>query len=124
MALNWTILWDIRRRPGKGGWSRAVEANEAEALKRAERFLKLGFVVYEIRDAADRLFMEEAAVSEHFKPASPLPEQEAGAAWLCANWHRRSESANAQPKRRAPDRPIQREKPAAGREPSPHEGAR
>jgi hypothetical protein len=78
--LNWTILWDMHRRPGKDGWSRAVESNEAEALQRAERFLKLGFVVYEIRDATGRLFMDEAAVGQRFKPASPPPEQNATAA--------------------------------------------
>jgi len=73
-------MWDMHRRPGKDGWSRAVESNEAEALQRAERFLKLGFVVHEIRDATDRLFMDEAAIREHFKPAPPPPEQDATAA--------------------------------------------
>jgi hypothetical protein len=65
--VNWTIWWDMHRRPGKEGWSRAVESNEAEALQRAERFLKLGFVVYEIRDPKGLVFMDEAAISKRFK---------------------------------------------------------
>ena len=68
--MNWTIWWDMHRRPGKEGWSRAVESNEAEALQRAERFLKLGFVVYEIRDPKGLVFMDEAAISKRFNASA------------------------------------------------------
>jgi hypothetical protein len=71
--LSWTILWDMHRRPGSEGWSRAVESNEGEALQRAERFLKLGFIVYEIRDPTGLVVHDEAAISRRFKPTS-LPE--------------------------------------------------
>jgi hypothetical protein len=71
--VSWTILWDMHRRPGREGWSRAIESNEGEALQRAGRFLKLGFVVYEIRDTKGLVFMDEAAISKRFKPA-PRPE--------------------------------------------------
>jgi hypothetical protein len=67
--VNWTILWDMHRRPGRDGWSRAVESNEGEALQRAERFLKLGFVVYEIRDPKGLVVHDEAAIRRRFKPA-------------------------------------------------------
>jgi hypothetical protein len=68
--VNWTIWWDMHRRPGKEGWSRAVESNEAEALQRAERFLKLGFVVYEITDPKGLVFMDEAAISKRSKTSA------------------------------------------------------
>jgi len=64
--MNWTIWWDMHRRSGSEGWSRAVESNEEEALLRAERFLKLGFAVYAIKDPKGAVFMDEAQILEHF----------------------------------------------------------
>lgn len=64
--MSWTIWWDIHRRSSGGGWSRAVESNEEDALLRAERFLKLGFVVYAINDPTGAVFMDETQISEHF----------------------------------------------------------
>ena len=72
--MNWTILWDMHRRTGSEGWSRAMESNEGEALQRAERFLKLGFVVYEIRDPKGAVAHDEAAIRRRFKPA-PAPAE-------------------------------------------------
>jgi hypothetical protein len=63
---TWTIWWDMHRRAGSEGWSRAVETSEEEALLRAERFLKLGFVVHAIKDPKGAVFMEEAQITEHF----------------------------------------------------------
>ncbi|HKW55380.1 MAG TPA: hypothetical protein VJO12_16945 [Stellaceae bacterium] len=71
--MSWTILWDMHRHPGKDRWSRAIESNEGEALQRAERFLKLGFVVYEIRDPKGLVVHDEAAIGRRFKPA-PGPQ--------------------------------------------------
>jgi hypothetical protein len=68
--LVWTIWWDMHRRPGKDQWSRATEKTEAEALERAHRFLKLGFVVYQIRDAKGAVFMDEAQITERFGKGS------------------------------------------------------
>ena len=62
----WTIWWDMRRRAGTEGWSRATEPTEDEALLRTERFLKLGFIVYAIRDPRGAIFMDEAQIAEHF----------------------------------------------------------
>jgi hypothetical protein len=62
----WTIWWDTLRRAGTAGWSRAVEPTQHEALERAERFLKLGFVVYAIRDPSGAIFMDEAEITERF----------------------------------------------------------
>jgi hypothetical protein len=79
--MNWTILWDMHRRTGSEGWSRAVESNEGEALQRAERFLKLGFVVYEIRDPKGAVVHDEAAIRRRYKPASgPADSAESPAA--------------------------------------------
>ena len=64
--MDWTIWWDMHRRPGKDQWSRAAEKTEAEALERAHRFLKLGFVVYQIRDAKGAVFMDEAQIAQRF----------------------------------------------------------
>lgn len=64
--MSWTIWWDMHRRSGSEGWSRAVESNEEDALLRAERFLKLGFVVFAIKDPKGEVFMDEAQISEHF----------------------------------------------------------
>ena len=68
----YTIWWDMRRRSGSEGWSRAVESSEDEALQRAERFLKLGFVVYAIKDAKGAVVMDEAQLIERFAPREPL----------------------------------------------------
>jgi hypothetical protein len=68
----YTIWWDMRRRSGSEGWSRAVESSEDEALQRAERFLKLGFVVYAIKDAKGAVVMDEAQLIERFAPREPV----------------------------------------------------
>lgn len=62
----WTILWDMRAHAGTAGWSKAKEPTQDEALQRTERFLKLGFVVYAIRDPRGAIFMDEVQIAEHF----------------------------------------------------------
>ena len=66
----WTIWWDMHRRAGTEGWSRAAESTQAEALQRTERFLRLGFVVYAIRDPRGAIFMDEAQIAEHFRTSA------------------------------------------------------
>jgi len=56
----------MHRHPGEQQWSRAVEKTQAEALDRARRFLRLGFVVYQIRDAKGLVFMDEAQITQLF----------------------------------------------------------
>ena len=68
--MEWTVWWDMRRHPGEAQWSRAVEKTQAEALDRAHRFLKLGFVVYQIRDTNGAVFMDEVQITQHFGNAS------------------------------------------------------
>jgi hypothetical protein len=61
--MSWTIWWDTQRRPGSGEWNTAIAATEAGAVERAQRFLKLGFVVYAIRNAEGAVFMDEGQIS-------------------------------------------------------------
>lgn len=68
--LSWTIWWDMHRRISSEGWSRAMESSEEDALQRAKRFLKLGFVVYAIEDSDGAIFMDEAQIADHFATAS------------------------------------------------------
>lgn len=69
---NWTIWWDMRRRTGNEGWSRAIESSEEDALQRAERFLKLGFVVHAIKNPKGAVFMDEAQITGHFAERARL----------------------------------------------------
>jgi hypothetical protein len=66
LRLSWTIWWDMHRRADGQGWSRAMESSEEDALQRADRFLKLGFVVYAIRNPKGAVFMDEAQIADHF----------------------------------------------------------
>lgn len=52
-----------------------MEKTEEEALQRAERFLKLGFVVYAIRRPTGEVFMDEAQITQRFGKASPDSNQ-------------------------------------------------
>jgi hypothetical protein len=70
--LSWTIWWDMHRRASSEGWSRAMESSEEDALQRAKRFLKLGFVVYAIKDPNGATFMDEGQIAHHFAPREPL----------------------------------------------------
>jgi hypothetical protein len=69
--LSWTIWWDMHRRASSEGWSRAMESSEEDALQRTKRFLKLGFVVYAIKDPNGATFMDEAQIADHFAPREP-----------------------------------------------------
>jgi hypothetical protein len=64
--LSWTISWDMHRHPGASRSSTAREQTEAAALERAERFLKLGFVVYDIKNPSGVIVMDEAQIAARF----------------------------------------------------------
>jgi hypothetical protein len=63
---RWAISWDTQRKPGADGRNRAEEKNQRAALERARHLLRMGFVVYEIRDPAGALFLDEAHIRQHF----------------------------------------------------------
>lgn len=65
-STSWTIWWDMHRHPSEDAWSRAMEKTEEEAVQRVQRFLKLGFVVHEIRAPKGSVFMDEAQITGRF----------------------------------------------------------
>jgi hypothetical protein len=56
----------MHRRADDQGRSRAMESSDDDALQRAGRFLKLGFVVYAISDPKGAVFMDEGQISDYF----------------------------------------------------------
>ena len=54
---RWTIVWDTHRRPGDEGRSIAREKLESGALDRARHMLRMGFVVYEIRQPSGSVYL-------------------------------------------------------------------
>jgi hypothetical protein len=75
---HWTIWWDMHHRAGNEGWSQAIESSEEDALQRAERFLKLGFVVHALKNPKGAVFMDEAQISDHFAERARLAAATAG----------------------------------------------
>lgn len=82
--MGWTIWWDMHRRAGSEGWSRAVESSQDQALERAERFLKLGFVVYAIRSPRGEIVMDETQIVDHVAARDHLGLPKVG---LCKRQH-------------------------------------
>lgn len=73
-APLWTVIWDTTRNPE--AFNQAHHLTEAAAIDCARQFLRLGFIVYSIKDASGIETMDEAAINSHLKPA-PLPERAA-----------------------------------------------
>lgn len=63
---RWSIVWDIARKPGTDGRNTALEKFEAGALERARHILRMGFIVYEIRQPSGAVFLEEAGLRQRF----------------------------------------------------------
>lgn len=61
---RWTIVWDTQRRPGVEGRSVAREKLENGALDRARHILRMGFVVYEIREPSGALYLDGDALRQ------------------------------------------------------------
>jgi len=61
---RWTIIWDTKRQPGTNGRNVAVERYEAGALDRARHLLRMGFIVYEIREPSGAVFLEEPGIKQ------------------------------------------------------------
>jgi hypothetical protein len=62
----WSVTWDTS--PHADAFNTAYHKTEEEAADCARRFLKLGFVVYSIKDATGTEVMDEAAVAERYSP--------------------------------------------------------
>ena len=61
---RWHIIWDTTRRGAEATRSTAVEKTKSDALDRARHMLRIGFVVYEIRDPTGAVFLDEPTLVE------------------------------------------------------------
>ena len=68
---EWTVSWDTARHADT--FNTACHKSEQEAIASARRFLRLGFVVYSIKDPFGIEKMDEPAINEQLGPA-PLPK--------------------------------------------------
>jgi hypothetical protein len=69
---QWTVSWDTVRHIDT--FNTSSHKSEQEAIASARRFLRLGFVVYSIRDPAGVEKMDEPAINEQLGPALPPKE--------------------------------------------------
>jgi hypothetical protein len=63
---RWRIIWDTVRRAEDEVRSTAVEKTKSAALDRAHHMLRMGFIVYEIRDPSGAVFFDEPTVRAQF----------------------------------------------------------
>ncbi len=59
---RWRIVWDTERKPEPDGRNTALERYEQGALDRARHMLRMGFIVYEIRQPSGSLYLEDAGL--------------------------------------------------------------
>ena len=59
---QWTVSWDTARHAGT--FNTSSHKSEPEAIAGARRFLRLGFVVYSIKDPSGLERMDESAINE------------------------------------------------------------
>ena len=67
---RWHIIWDTTRRAADDIRSTAVEKTKGDALDRARRMLRMGFVVYEIRDPSGAVVLDEPTIRAELDEAS------------------------------------------------------
>ena len=65
---RWRIIWDIARGDGR---NTAEEKLKSAALDRARHMLRMGFVVYEIREPSGSTFLDEAGIREQLAANAP-----------------------------------------------------
>jgi hypothetical protein len=68
---RWRIIWDITRRAGSDGRNTAEEKLKSAVLDRARHLLRMGFVVYEIREPSGAIFLDEAGIREQLSANAP-----------------------------------------------------
>lgn len=76
---RWTVIWDTTRITESDAHNKAVEQYESAALDRAKHLLRMGFIVYEIRDPAGAVFLAEDEIKRR---VGAEPGSEAAAARL------------------------------------------
>jgi hypothetical protein len=67
-APMWSVSWDTSRHPGSG--NAAYQKTGQEAAECARRFLKMGFIVYSIKDPAGTEMMDEATIANRLGPTT------------------------------------------------------
>lgn len=67
---RWHIIWDTMRRGAEETRSTAVEKTTSGALDRARHMLRMGFVVYEIRDPTGAVFLDEPSILAKLREAA------------------------------------------------------
>ena len=70
---RWTIVWDTQRRPGVEGRSIAREKLERGALDCARHMLRMGFVVYEIRQPSGSIYLAGDALRQRLGEPAVVP---------------------------------------------------
>ena len=68
---RWRIIWDTTRRPESGVRNTAVEKLQSAALDRARHMLRMGFIVYEIREPSGAIYLDEAAIRDQLGETTP-----------------------------------------------------
>jgi len=68
---RWRIIWDTTRRPEGDVRNTAVEKVQSAALDRARHMLRMGFIVYEIREPSGTLFLDEPGVRAQLGETAP-----------------------------------------------------
>jgi hypothetical protein len=61
----WTVLWETKA-PPDDRWSAARADTEQAALERAAHFVKLGFIVFAIKDPTGAIFMDQGQIVGRF----------------------------------------------------------
>ena len=67
---RWAIVWDTHRRLGLEGRSIAREKLESGALQRARHMLRIGFIVYEVRQPSGSVHLTENTLRQRLGGAA------------------------------------------------------
>jgi|SRR5690242_3405397 hypothetical protein len=66
---RWRIIWDTTRHAENQVRNTAVEKTKSAALDRARHMLRMGFIVYEIRDPSGAVSLDEPAIHAELSQA-------------------------------------------------------
>lgn len=69
---RWRIIWDTTRRADDDARNTAVEKTKGAALDRARHMLRMGFIVYEIRDPSGAVFADASTIHTELGDAVAL----------------------------------------------------
>ena len=61
---RWAVVWDTSRKSETASHNTALEISERAALDRAKHLLRMGFVVYELRDSDGIVILDEPGIRD------------------------------------------------------------